>query len=249
MALLNPYFSTLGVQSEQRLIDDLVVESIKVAGMKVYYLPRTLMREDPIFGEDVLSKFEKNYPIEMYFDSASGFEGDKDILSKFGLEMRDRANFIVSRRRFNQIVRYNGAYMIPNPIPAEEEVRPMEGDLIYLPMTRDLFEIKWAAHEEVFYQLGQRYIWRLTVEKFVYSNEQLNTGLDEVDWIEGRFSNARNPLDVLINDGHLKPEDGALKPGTDLTPNDPLQLNSTLTTEGNKIIDFSEDNPFGEPKQ
>jgi hypothetical protein len=221
--ITNPYFNVLGSKGEQRLLEDLVIECIKINGMKVYYIPRTMVKEDPIFGEDNLSRFEKVFPIEMYFDSPQGFEGDRDLLTKFGLELRDKANFVCSRRRFNAAVRYDGYNAIPSTTFTDQEVRPLEGDLIYLPLTNDLFEIRFAEHESVFYQVGNRYIWRITVEKFAYASEDIKTGVPEIDRIQTRFEN----LDGILND--------------------PLADNTNIKTDATQIVDWSEKNPFGEP--
>jgi hypothetical protein len=225
VALLNPYFNVRGIVSEQSLIDDLIVECIKINGMKVYYVPRTFIALDPIFGEDPLSKFTKVFPIEMYFDNPIGFSGDRDLITKFGLELRDKANFIVSRRRFNQVVRYDGSNTsIPTTAPSLREVRPMEGDLIYLPLTSDLFEIRFADHESVFYQSGARYIWRITVEKFAYSSETIQTGVPEIDKVQQLFQNNNSVANDLLSD------------------------NANIKTGVTDVGVFTENNPFGEPE-
>jgi hypothetical protein len=170
---INPYYQHLTHtnSNEQGLYNDLIIEAIRNYGMDVYYIPRTNDKLDLLFGEDVLSKFESSYLIEMYFESVDGFAGDRNFLSKFGLEIRKQANFIVSRDRFIQEVQTDPG------VP----VRPREGDLIWMPLTRDLFEITFADHEAIFWQLGKVYVWRLLVEKFKYSSERISTGIDEID--------------------------------------------------------------------
>jgi hypothetical protein len=223
VGLLNQYFNVRGSSSEQSLLDDLIVESIKINGMKVYYVPRQFVALDGLFGEDPMSQFTKTFPIEMYFDNPQGFEGDRDLISKFGLEMRSKANFIVSRRRFNQVVRYGQGVSMPVQNPSTTEIRPMEGDLIYFPLTSDLFEVRFADHESVFYQWGGSFVWRITVEKFNYSSETINTGVPEIDRIAQVFQN------------------------NDSTAQDPIADNTTIQTRTTDIVDFSEDNPFGLP--
>lgn len=219
--MLNHYFSQKGVASEQKLLDDLIIESIKINGQLVYYLPRTLTHLDPILGEDPLSKFTGNFPIEMYFDNPVGWEGEGNILSKFGMEFRKQAHFIVSRRRFNQMMRYEGNHCFPpSPTPGAE-VRPMEGDLIYLPLTNGLFEILYADGETGFYEWGARYIWRIGVEKFRYSSEIIQTGIPEIDVIQTEHQNS------------------------DDLGNDPLADNDNIDNEDVDIT--TEDNPFGVP--
>jgi hypothetical protein len=170
---INPYYQHLTHtnSNEQGLYNDLIIEAIRNYGMDVYYIPRTNDKLDLLFGEDVLSKFESSYLIEMYFESVDGFAGDRNFLSKFGLEIRKQANFIVSRDRFIQEVQTDPG------VP----VRPREGDLIWMPLTRDLFEITFADHEAIFWQLGKVYVWRLLVEKFKYSSERISTGINEID--------------------------------------------------------------------
>jgi hypothetical protein len=172
---INPYYQhlTFTNSNEQNLYNDLIIESIRNYGMDVYYIPRTNDKLDLLFGEDVLSKFESSHLIEMYFESVDGFAGDRNFLSKFGLEIRKQANFIVSKDRFSEEVQTE----------PDVPVRPREGDLIWMPLTRDLFEITFADHEAIFWQLGKVYVWRLLVEKFKYSSERINTGIDEIDTI------------------------------------------------------------------
>lgn len=239
---VNHYFNTLGGKTEQKLVEDLIIEAIRAKGMKVYYIPRTFVKFDPVFGEDPLSKFEKYFPIEMYFDNPAGdgYGGDRFLISKFGLEMREQANFIVSRRRFNQAVLFDGVNAIPYTSQDEaraawnaqhkishttsSEVRPMPGDLIYVPVTNDLFQINFAEHESVFYQVGYRYIWRVDVQKFDYSSEKLNTGINEVDKIEDIFANV------------------------DSVQNDPIADNDVLLDRADtKNLSKKEKNIFGDP--
>ena len=171
----NVYFSDK-VTSEQRLYEDIIIESLKMYGQDVYYIPRTLVNVDTIFNEDIPSKFSNAYKIEMYIDGIDGFEGEGDIFTKFGVEMRDEATFVVARKRFgNTVVQYD------NQITSE---RPQEGDLIYLPLTNHLFEIGHVEKEQPFYQLSNLPTFKMRCNLFEYSGEQLATGLGEVDDIE-----------------------------------------------------------------
>jgi len=221
---VSQYFNQFGAKGEQRLVEDLIVESIRINGMTVFYVPRTLVKLDPVFGEDPLSKFEKYFPIEMYFDNPSeGWQGDRYLISKFGLEMREQANFVVSRRRFNEAIRYDGYNAMPITKLSTKEVRPKPGDLIYLPLSNDLFQINFAEHESVFYQLGYRYIWRIDVQKYDYSHETIKTGKPEIDRVQQFFENV------------------------DSAANDPLAQNDELKKEGEQILDTTEKNIFGDP--
>jgi hypothetical protein len=177
----NPYF-TQGTTNEQDLLQDLVDEQIKMFGKNVYYLPRKLVKEDQIFVEDTLSKFEHAYEIEVYLDDAGGFRGDGDLFSKFGVRIADSVTFIVSRRRFTQAVDDLGELII--------EGRPNEGDLIWFPLVGKMFEIKFVDHEVPFFQLGKMYVWGLRCEMFEYSEEDIETGIPEIDVVELNFANA-----------------------------------------------------------
>jgi hypothetical protein len=223
--LTNPYFQHFGSTNEQRLVEDLVVETISMYGMVIYYIPRKRVKIDQILGEDTMSAFEVTYPIEMYFDSAQGWEGDKSLLTKFGLSMPKQANFVVSRRRFNEVIKRVGPHHIPPENIDDQEVRPLEGDLIYIPMTKDLWEIRYVDYEAVFYQLGKNYIWRMTVEKFVYSNEPITTGETEIDAIAIKHQN------------------------NDSTANLPFAKNDEIQAAKPDVVDIDPDdqNPFGIP--
>lgn len=169
----NSYFRR-NIGSEQRLIEDLTVEAIKMHGEDMVYIPRTLMNEDKLFGEDTQSKFDDGYSLEMYIESADGFEGDGDFVSKFGLEIRDSVSLIFAKKRFEQVVTVNEA-----SIP-----KPREGDLIYFPLSKGLFEIKFVEHENPFYQLGKLHTYKVSCELFVYSHEEIDTGYSDIDALE-----------------------------------------------------------------
>lgn len=172
------YFSDK-VASEQNLYEDIVIESLKIYGQDLYYLPRDLVDEDKIFGEDPSSSFNSAYKIEMYIENISGFDGQGDIFSRFGVEIRDEATFVVARKRWRQTVS-----KLDNDIASE---RPREGDLLYLPMSNSLFQIMHVEHEQPFYQLNNLPTYRLRAELFEYNNEQLDTGVGEIDAIEEDF--------------------------------------------------------------
>jgi len=164
------------VTPEQLLVEDLVIEANKIHCMDVYYLPRESRdRIDRLMGEEQLKTFDRSYLIEMYLENVSGMEGDGDLISKFGLEIRDEVTLLVSRRRFQ--------FTIP------ELVRPREGDLIYIPLVQNFMEITFVEHENnqaMFYTLGRGrggnvYVYALRLKQFVFSNEQIQTGTAEVD--------------------------------------------------------------------
>jgi len=178
---LNSHF-TQGTTGEQDLIEDLVIEQIKMFGKNVYYIPRTLVKEDTVFGEDTLSKFEDAFEIEAYVEDASGFRGDGDLFSKFGVRISDQVTFIISRKRFTEVVDDHVTLIV--------EGRPNEGDLVHFPLTGKTFEIQFVEHEVPFYQLGKIHVWGLRCELFEYSDEDIDTGVSEVDALETNFANA-----------------------------------------------------------
>ena len=179
MSTINPYFSdgkNTGTRNEQFLIEDLIIESLKIYGQELVYIPRTLVSKDNVLGEDRLSEFKAAFPIEMYFENVDSLGGQGAFIQKFGLMMEQSATLVVSRRRWDQLV---GRYEI-GPLPN----RPSEGDLIYFPLTKGLFEIKFVQHQDPFYQLGKLYVYKLQVELFQYSSERIDTGNTAVDAFE-----------------------------------------------------------------
>ena len=171
----NVYFSQ-GTANEQYLLEDIIVESMQIYGQDFYYIPRTLVAKDNILGEDRLSEFKEAYGIEMYLETNQGFEGQGAFIEKFGLMMEQSATLTVARRRWDQLVGRFGQTQLPN--------RPCEGDLLYFPLTKGLFEIKFVQHQDPFYQLGKLYVYRLNVELFQYASEHINTGHKDIDVFE-----------------------------------------------------------------
>ena len=168
----NVYFSQ-AVKSEQNLYEDLIIESLKIYGQDVYYLPRTIVNRDYILGEDVASQFDDAYMIEAYIENPEGFDGAGDLYSKFGLEIRDDATFIVSRRQWARLVgMYNNDITI---------IKPSEGDIIYLPLSNSMFEITLVEDDQPFYQLSNLPVWKLQCSLFEYNDEKINTGIDIID--------------------------------------------------------------------
>ena len=183
-------FFTQGTTGEQDLVGSLVTEQIKMFGKDVYYIPRTLVDRDSVFEEDSLSAFNGAYLIEAYIEDATGFRGDGDMFSKFGVRISDQVTFIISRERFTAAVDDNAQLIV--------EGRPNEGDLIHLPMANKTFEIQFVEHEVPFYQLGKVHVWGLRCELFEYSDEDFNTGVAEIDAVEVNFANA---VSVNVADG------------------------------------------------
>lgn len=177
---LNSYFTsekqTQGSTNEQTVLSDLIEESIKIWGQEFTYIPRSLVSKDEILGEDRLSKFTKAYPIEMYVETPNGFLGQGEFVSKFGLYIEQSLQVSMSRRRWFELISRHGKTILPE--------RPAEGDLVYYPLTKRLFEIKYVEKETGFWQLGQLPLFKLTIELFQYSSERIDTGVEEIDAFE-----------------------------------------------------------------
>lgn len=167
---------------EQKFIENLVVESIEIYGQDIYYVPRTIVSQDSIFEEDSDGKFESAKPIRAYVNNVEGWEGQGELLSKFGVRIEDKTTFIFSREKFKENVDDSTVLNV--------EGRPNEGDLIWFPITKHLFEIKFVEVERPFYQLGRNYVWECQCELFEYSDEEIDTGIADLDAIETAFANA-----------------------------------------------------------
>ena len=204
----NPYFNfNKNKPEEQNLVEDLTIEIIKTMGRDMLYIPRNKFSQDALFGEQKGNFFSVGIPLEMYFDSVGGFEGQGDIASKFGIEIRDSMNLTVSKKRFIQEVQ--------TKFP--EITRPREGDLIFFPLAKALFEINFVEHENPFYQLGKLYSYKLICELYPFNQEEFITGNTDVD--DATSEHEEDKLD---------------------TEND---LIDDLTTG---IINFSETDPFSQ---
>jgi len=173
----NPYFS-YKVRAEQQLYEDIVIEALKMYGQDVYYIPREVISKDTIFNDTILSRFNNAYKIEMYIENMDGFDGEGDLFTKFGVEIRDAATFILARRRWNQTVGRLEGY------DSNKFYRPREGDVIYLPLSQTTFQIMSVQSELPFYQVSDLPVFKLRCEVFEYSDEDFDTGIDEIDRVE-----------------------------------------------------------------
>ena len=215
----NFYFNNFSNSQEQNLIEELVIESIKIYGQDVIYIKRSSGEVDQILNEDDFPEYTESFTIEMYIKNVDGFEGEGDFLSKFGLEIRDSITFTVANRIWEQDVGYE-----------IEEVRPREGDIIYFPLNRKLFEIRHVEHESIFYQMGALQTYDLRCELFEYSGERFATGYPEIDSI---FDNADRKSSIISSEDFTDTEEYNGD-------------NAQFEIEGEKILDFTETNPFGE---
>ena len=211
----NVYFNNFPAEqitSEQLLVEDLVIEAMQIHGMDVFYLPRTSRDSvDMLYGEDTLKQYVTAYPIEMYLENVTGMDGEGDFISKFGLEIRDELTLLVSRRRFKYATGASNLF------------RPREGDLVYIPLIQNFFEITFVEHENdqaMFYTLGRGrggnvYVYALKMKQFVFSEEVINTGNDEID-AQIRDSYARTQLSLLAGGSGTFVADEIVYQGTTL---------------------------------
>ena len=271
---VNHYFQGgmgIGNAAEKRLHEDIVVESLKMFGNDVYYLPRTLVNKDIILGEDVTSKFDDSYLIEMYFETNEGFAGEQEIISKFGLEIRDDTTLVVAKRSWDNLVGNKSGGLI-RPLFTG---RPNEGDIIFVPLMKSFFEILFVEDQEPFFQLGNLPVYKLKVTRWEYASEKLDTGLQTIDQHEDTHTldqlqykmTLEYGVEVIYGKGSVQLEDyynystgqPALLLNEDyVVPNiqtqspyaDNLDLNTEAgydtITVSDDILDFTERNPFGE---
>ncbi len=298
---VNLYFNNFPndqVTSEQLLVEDLVIEAMQMHGMDVYYMPRSSGDSvDMLYGEDTLKRYTVAHSIEMYLENVTGMDGEGDFMSKFGLEIRDELSLLVSRKRFKYTT------------GASNLIRPREGDLVYIPLIQNFFEITFVEEENnqaMFYTLGRGrggnvYVYALKMKQFVFSEEYIVTGIDEIDG-QIRDSYKRERITMASGGTGIFEQDEIVYQGGSLAtanakatvhswgittrnldiirvmgtfanntlsigatsnarfisatvPNDTvfdtdvfedITDNTLIETEADAIIDFSEQNPFGE---
>ena len=259
---VNHYFQAgngIGDTSEKRLYEDLIIEGLKIYGQDVYYLPRTLVNQDLVLGEDVLSKFDQSYLVEMYIETTDGFAGEQELISKFGLEIRDDTTFVIAKRRWQD--------QVDNTATLIKDGRPNEGDLIYVPLFNSFFEISFVEDQEPFFQLGNLPVYKLRATKFEYSSERLDTGVTVIDEAEDNLSidqlQFQFSLETATDGGtgaillesstgeinYLINEDYNLATQTrDYADNSTYETDAGFgtTSTADDILDFEEKNPFGE---
>ena len=259
---VNHYFQSgngIGDTSEKRLYEDLIIEGLKIYGQDVYYLPRTLVNQDLVLGEDVLSKFDDSYLVEMYIETTDGFQGEQELISKFGLEIRDDTTFVIAKRRWQDQVDNQATLIVDG--------RPNEGDLIYVPLFNSFFEIQFVEDQEPFFQLGNLPVYKLRATKFEYSSERLDTGVTAIDEAEDNLSidqlQFQFSLETATDGGtgaillesstgeinYLINEDYNLATQTrDYADNSTYETDAGFGTSStaDDILDFTERNPFGE---
>lgn len=241
----NFYFNNFTSSGEQDLLHDLIIESISIYGQDMLYLPREIVNYDKLMGEDDQSKYTKAYQIVSYIESIDGFSGDGRFISKFGLELRDQINLIIAQRVFSEEVSAQNG-----------QLRPNEGDVIFFPLNKKSFIIRFVDKYSMFYQLGTLPTWKLTLELFEYSNEIFDTGYPDIDIIQQKFSS--NIIDWALLDENgdyltdefsniLVMENYSIETINAFTDNDILQTGTINFPEGSDdFIDFTERDPFSE---
>jgi hypothetical protein len=239
----NIFFNHYFNRAEQKLIEELVTESIKQYGCDVYYLPKTVFNADEVLNENQYHAFRDALQIDMYIKSVDGFEGDGQFMQKFGLEIRDQITLVVSRRTFDQdVIEYSNI------------IRPREGDAIYIPFIDAVYIIKYVEGDSPnFYQLGDLQSWELICELFEYSNEIFNTGVPEIDQRYGQMYVNENSDKVFETENGIKliTEFGdsiLVEVSTDEEDNNEFHSfgdNREIQIDADNVIDFSERSPFG----
>lgn len=246
---INPYFTgaTVGHASEQQLYERMITESIQISGMNVIYIPRSLNKVDKIFGKDVLSSFESYAEVEVYLSDFAGYGGQSEMLAKFGMQISDTCSFIIARKRYQEAV----VPILPDSRNEKVVYRPNEGDLIYVPNSKSLFEINFVEDEEPgFYQLNKKYVWTLRCELFRANNDKIKTGYDEIDEYFGVNAN-RLDMSILTENGfHMLTETGGYVLLEDYEVSKEYDDtrgygdNDAIKKEFLEIMDFDENSPF-----
>lgn len=234
----NFFFNNFESSQEQLLLENLIIESIKIYGEDMYYLPRTINKKDELYGTDDISSYDSAILVELYIKNVDGFGGDGNFMSKFGLEIRDQVTFTIAKRVFDEEVDLTNTFL-----------RPREGDCIYFPLNKKIFQIKYVNNKPIYYPLGALQVYDLTCELFEYSSEQFNTGIPEIDDIQDKLSLNIFDYGILTQDNYvLATEDGnyLVLETFDIETIDPFSDNDNIQLESDGILDFTETDPFSE---
>lgn len=257
------------VKQEQSVLEDLIVESIKIYGVQGFFLPRTFVNKDVLYGEDPSSIFDDALEMEMYIKSYDGFMGQEDFLSKFGLQIDESITFTVSQKRFLQSTKsgvmteysYNLVDQDGDLILQEDTydysgiLRPREGDLIWIPMLGYMYEIKFTENIDVFFPLGKLYTFEMRCDRYEYSSERIDTGVTEIDNIESTYSLSNEFIDkALLEDGYsviYEETGGILFEGEHVVAKEVEADNEYISSKirSDDIVDFTEKNPFAEVQE
>jgi hypothetical protein len=235
----NFYFNNFGASNEQGLIEDLIIESIRIYGLDMYYIPRTKNNVSDVFNDVQYSTYNNPVFVEMYIQNVDGFQGDGEFLSKFGVEVRDQITFTISQRVFNQEV---GIYT--------NETRPTEGDIIWFPLTASLYQIKYVNKKAIFYQLGALQTYDIVCELYEGNSDIFNTGIAEIDDKYNALSLVDDSYAILMEDGAVlmtEYNEKVLNENYSIDTID-VQADNDVYELGTNIdfIDFTEIDPFSE---
>ena len=235
----NFYFNNFGASNEQGLIEDLIIESIRMYGLDMYYIPRTKNNVSDVFNDVQYSTYNNPVFVEMYIQNVDGFQGDGEFLSKFGVEVRDQITFTISQRVFNQEV---GIYT--------NETRPNEGDIIWFPLTASLYQIKYVNKKAIFYQLGALQTYDIVCELYEGNSDIFNTGIAEIDDKYNALSLVDDSYAILMEDGAVlmtEYNEKVLNENYSIDTIDVLADNDVYDLSTNiDFIDFTEIDPFSE---
>lgn len=233
------YFNNFGASNEQNLIEDLIIESIRMYGKDMYYIPRTKNNVSDVFRDVQYSTYDNPIFVEMYIRNVDGFQGDGEFLSKFGVEVRDQITFTMAQRVFNEEV---GKYT--------NESRPLEGDLIWFTLTNALYQIKYVNKKAIFYQMGALQTYDIVCELYEGNSDIFNTGIAEIDTKYNSLSLAEDSYVILTEDGNtLITEYGEmlLNENFSIDAIDVQADNDVYDNPTNiDFIDFTEIDPFSE---
>ena len=232
------YFNNFGASQEQLLIENLIIESIRIYGHDVFYIPRTVVNKDEVYREAEYSSYDQAIMVEMYIRNIDGFAGDGEFLSKFGVEVRDQMTFTMAQRVFGEEI---GDYLAIQ--------RPREGDLIFFSLTQSLFQIKFVNVKPIFYQLGALQTYDIVCELYEGNSDIFNTGIPSIDDVYGAYSLVSDDYVLLTQSGFaLTTEDGEtiILQSYSVDTIDPNAQNDMFEQEGLDFIDFTEIDPFSE---
>lgn len=234
----NLYFNNFGASQEQDLIESLIVESIKIYGLDMYYMKRTIDNRSATWNESTLTSFNSAILVEMYIKNVDGFQGDGEFLSKFGVEVRDQITFTMAMRTFDTEV---GSIT--------HESRPIEGNCIWFPLIETLYQIKFVNKRAIFYQLGALQIYDIVCELYEGNSDKFNTGIAGIDNVYNAISLSSNEYGILTEDGlQLITEDGEaiINENYNIADIDLAAQNDYFEQAGLDFIDFTEFDPFSE---
>lgn len=234
----NFYFNNYSSSGEQALIENLIIESIKVYGVDNYYIPRKIVNKDNTFREQEFAEYGEAISVEMYIRNFDGFEGDGEFLSKFGVQVRDQITFTIAMRVFEQEIGRN-----------IQRDRPLENDLVWFPFNKALYQIKYVNKKPVFYQMGALQMYDVVCELYEYSNEVFNTGIDIIDQTYNAFLTTTDPYFIMTETGatiFTENSYAVLEEEYSIDYLDGNAQNESFEQQAIEFLDFSERDPFSE---